>query len=114
MSIADQLITRGWAQDQLIDDTGAVCLDGAACLAAGMTIKRSAAAHDLFVRHPVEGSPEAWEQYHRNLDALADAIHAETGLGGGAVPWWNDNRCESADQALRVAKLADQILEAGQ
>ena len=85
MSIADELITRGWAQGELRDGEGRVCLMGAVHF-----------AHD----RTVEGA------YKRAIKALIEACPAECFVE------WRDAPERTFDEVLRVAKIADEILGA--
>jgi hypothetical protein len=83
MSIANELITRGWTQGDYVRDDGSVCLIGAV---------RCAFAHD----------------YRARCNA---ALCVDRVLGQGAEVW-NDTEGRTFDEVLRVAKLVDEILGA--
>lgn len=83
MSIANELITRGWTQGAFAREDGSVCLLGAID-AAGGECEIANAVYEVFDRH--------------------------------GIPWtighWNDAPGRTFDEVLRVAKEADEILDA--
>jgi hypothetical protein len=91
MGIAEELINRGWTQGVAEAEDGSVCLRGAAAYACG---KSPVWAFTL---------PEHYE------DALVRAIGCRLPLIG----IWNDEPGRTYDEVLRVAKLTDEILDAG-
>lgn len=99
MSIADELITRGWWQGSLQRGTeDPVCILGAAACVYGPN------------RSPWDGY-ELAEQAPGVLRALQLAIGLKCEANDDrAVYQWNDNPQRTFDEVLRVAKVADEIL----
>ena len=96
MSIANELITRGWGRGNYEDAEGRVCLAGAARYSVG-------SADRLDFRHA--------------LVAVFAALPADA-RRGGTDQWhaifignWNDAPERTFDEVLRVAKMADEILD---
>jgi hypothetical protein len=106
MGIANELTTRGWTRGIHRDEDGAVCLEGAAMCAAGAEVN----LRDGFIVIPTE--PAQRSAYYAAMDALHDVIRAREG-GFCSVPYWNDDVAEDFDDVLRVAKEADELLDAG-
>ncbi len=93
MSIANELITRGWTQGRAIDDEGHVCLYGAALAAQGWTVDNTTLAFkDLAGFFP---------RVYEALDAVLPSSD-----------WHNDHPWVTFDDVLRIAKQADEILDA--
>ena len=90
MSIADELITRGWCQFDEMDREGRVCLRGAASLAYTGTTDLAFMLPEV-VRDTLYSLVEA-----RGYDGIAD---------------WNDNVDRTYEEVLRLAKEADEILD---
>ena len=88
MSIADELITRGWAQGFSERDDGSVCLRGAA---AHATTGDILGAYDL--PRPVD-------------------VALRKATGTKFIATWNDAYARTFDEVLRAAKEADEILDA--
>jgi len=87
MSIANELITRGWTQLMREDAEGRVCLAGAVSYAA-LGHAYSDCGNEAFM--------DMW----RALNAV--------------VAWpttWNDAPGRTFDEVLRVAKMADELLD---
>jgi hypothetical protein len=97
VSIANELIVRGWCQNYAMDAEGRVCLYGAAALAAGLDVRPKQQLVGLLV---CNRAPE----YAR---ALAQAVD------GSEAMRWNDADGRTFDEVLRLAKEADEILGAG-
>ena len=93
MGIADELITRGWHQGEAEAPTGEVCLAGAAAYALFNTTFDDLSLHDLSAAMNA-------------VEAAAPEI-AKHGVGN-----WNDAPERTFDEVLRVAKEADEILDA--
>lgn len=92
MSIADELITRGWNQRSYMGPDGSVCLSGAnRCSVSGSVLKT----------FKVEEAEANAEEVFRGL--LPEGL---------SIPQWNDAPERTFDEVLRVAKLADEILDA--
>lgn len=98
MSIADELITRGWTTGRLEEHDGSVCLLGAAAYAAGVDVRAARDASAVYGLIP-----------HACVAALAAAVKAESTDFVDEITFFNDIRADR-DGALRVAKLADEIL----
>ena len=88
MGIAHELITRGWAQGASVAEDGKVCLLGAAAYANGW-----------------KGENGFWAMPTEMTRALNQ-------LCGMAFTVWNDDPKRTFDEVLRVAKEADEILDA--
>ncbi len=86
--IAHELITRGWTQLIREDDRGRVCIAGAASYAT--------------LGDPLGSCLESKE--------FADAWRALTKVVECPMSW-NDEPGRTFDEVLRVAKLADEILD---
>lgn len=100
-SIAHELITRGWRKGSLVGDDGSVCLTAAA---------QFATLDDLSPNGCMDyGVPrEAREALHQALPA-----EAFNPITGEKIIWaWNDRPERTFDEVLRVAKEADEILDA--
>ena len=98
MGIAHELITRGWTQGLTLRSTGEVCLLGAAIRAYGIE---------------EVGTSRCWALLPSTVrDALCDATGIDDPLGGYAVGRWNDHDKRTFDEVLRVAKEADELLDA--
>jgi len=91
VSIADVLITRGWHQGSYQGADGAVCIAGAVHLACGYEIP----AED------VSNRPES------RIDEIVTLL-----VGTWSWADWNDAPERTFDEVLRVAKLADELLDA--
>lgn len=92
MSIANELITRGWNRGELRGDDGSVCLVGAVYEATG------------------DDTRVLLRQY---LSAVYDAIGCRRGsdvLLAPVIAAWNDIPGRTFDQVLRIAKEADETL----
>ena len=97
MGIAHELITRGWHQGHREGPDGSVCLMGAAWKASG-------------IENPLEYSRSTVGQY-QNV-ALRQAIMVNSHfIGASIVSEWNDDPARTYDEVLRVAKMADEILD---
>lgn len=81
MSIANELITRGWTQGRLYGHDGSACLVGAL----------NSACRDN------EDFAAAWAFLESRVGIIAN---------------WNDDPCRTFDEVLRVAKEADEFLDA--
>lgn len=94
MSIANELITRGWTQGTYEDTEGRVCLGGASWVAA-----------------------ESWRDFSAAVTALFNALPADVTCGTTrewatiCIGDWNDHPARTFDEVLRVAKEADEILD---
>lgn len=90
MSIADELITRGWCQGAYEDVDGRVCLRAAAykAYASGETIM---------------ALPESVNR------VLAELVNDKDSVLPGLS--FNDAPGRTFDEVLRVAKIADEILD---
>lgn len=87
MGIADELITRGWAQRTYRHPDGSVCLEQAAACA--------------FNVYP----------YQIYENGVAKVINELLPVGvGQCIAEWNDAPERTFDEVLRVAKEADEIL----
>lgn len=97
MGISDELITRGWTQGDFADEDGRVCLYGAAeCVVYG----------DVLNNIPTEDwGGVRWAELVRVQKALCDAA-------GQFAPAFNDAEGRTFNEVLRVAKHADEILNA--
>jgi hypothetical protein len=89
MSIANELIARGWTQGQREDDDGRVCLLGA--------LSYSIAGHSQC---------RTGDQFSDGWRALGIAVGMQSPVR------WNDDAARTFDEVLRVAKEADEILDA--
>lgn len=96
MSIADELITRGWTQRALMNDDGAVCLLGAMYCATNEHITT------------VDEMPRV-DLLPGMYSVVKDAVRA---AGGHSIPQWNNAPGRTFDEVLRVAKEADALLDA--
>lgn len=82
MGIAHELITRGWNQGGYWGEDGAVCIGKAA-------------------------------QLQTNFPAALEAVARVIGCTDRfAIPAWNDAPERTFDEVLRVAKEADELLDA--
>jgi hypothetical protein len=96
VGIADELITRGWTQGEVMAGDGSVCLMGAAACAAGLNVT------------PYRTTSTVWmELPDRVRNALIAATRNEW------VPEFNDDWHRTYDEVLRAAKDADELLGAG-
>lgn len=95
MSIADELITRGWRKGAIVRN-GEVCLLGAAGCAYG--------------QGPQVGYDLA-DEFPGVLRALQLAIGLDCEPNDDKAVWyWNDDPDRTYDEVLRVAKIADEFL----
>lgn len=92
MSIANELITRGWYQGGYQAEDGRVCIAGAA-------------------KYAVEVQPEMGRNSVQ-YDEWRAAVDVIRSLVGQNVGYWNDAPERTFDEVLRVAKEADEILGA--
>ena len=109
MSIANELIVRGWRSGEIQDNEGRVCLLGAAAHASGLANQILGVRLDEIAYWYLELHAP---QY---LDALyiaigAPAIDLENSDLCDAV-WRFNDREGTEESALRVAKEADEILD---
>jgi hypothetical protein len=94
VGIANELITRGWTQGTPKDADGRVCIYGAGVAAAGVEPRSNMLASiELRAADP------------RIYDALWRAV-------GESPMSWNDDPRRTFDEVLRVAKEADELLDA--
>lgn len=93
--IADELITRGWCQHQMVDGKGRVCMAGA--IRAWVTGDlKSLPSADKFDKILVA---------HRTLESkLGLPIYQYS------VTAWNDDPARTYDEVLRMAKELDEAL----
>src|SRR5262249_9169767 len=95
MGIADELITRGWAQGAYVVEGGAVCLRGAA---------KYAACSEWGTRQLTT------EESIRGIRAEHALIRVVDGSCIVDVSNINDWRETTFDDVLRIAKQADELL----
>jgi len=117
-SIADQLITRGWSRGQLVAEDGSVCLAGAVQLAVREHVELWQPWTDeelsslnrgmLLVAELVRPSLAHVFTPVTDSESVIGALNAHSHL----ISLWNDKVCADADEAIRVAKRADEILDA--
>ena len=88
MSIANELIVRGWHQGRSEGPDKSVCLLGAVGCA-------------------LRGSAYMWPEVEE-LDRLFPSL----GDHWVDISRWNDNPARTFDEVLRTARLADEILDA--
>lgn len=94
MSIANELITRGWHQGDYEGRDGSVCLYGAvSCVLYGNPFWNTANG---------EYCSETPEPLRSFLDEKTGHLRA----------MWNDHPARTFDEVLRVAKEADELLDA--
>ena len=86
MGIANELITRGWTQRRFESDDGSVCLAGAAGYAS-------------------TGHVSDW------TDDVREAMTTVVGKDFVDIAQFNDAPGRTFDEVLRVAELADEILD---
>lgn len=92
MSIADELITRGWYQGDYEGPDGSVCLYGAAWKASGV--------ESLYDWEGIVNDP--------HTDALNEVVRQASNAN---VAEFNDAPERTFDEVLRIAKQADEILD---
>jgi hypothetical protein len=103
MSIADELITRGWYQGDFENEDGSVCIAGAA-LHTQLSAQGVEERIDDFLNGP---------HYKMGVDLrMCRAIETAGGIPHGGIARWNDDPERTFDEVLRVAKEADEILDA--
>lgn len=97
MSIANELITRGWHQGHYQAEDGSICLRAAARLSVTGTL------------NSLDRESEVWPSYRSIALALGlTANHPYAPLDD--ISLWNDTPGRTFDEVLRVAKEADEIL----
>lgn len=106
MSLAEQLITRGWVQGDTIDkDTGAVCLHGALIAEAGMLDDEAY----LLVQ------PQADVSVGGKIlnDIVRNEVNPTDPYMMDAIDYvsFNDSEETCYDDVLRVAKQFDEVVD---
>ena len=84
MSLANELITKGWCQDRFQDRDGRVCLDKAIRNCVGLT-----------------------DDYTYSQELVDRELDVEEILGDTVINW-NDAPDRTFDEVLRVAKQCDE------
>ena len=103
MGIADELITRGWHQGDYEARDGSVCLYGALWKASGI--------QDLC---EWESLPATDPMGVALREAVCQVLGDDLGkvkYPDNPVPEFNDAEGRTFDEVLRVAKIADEILD---
>jgi hypothetical protein len=104
MGIADELITRGWATGVNEADDGSVCLVGAALHAYG---------RGGFGMFDYALAPHVRAALSTAIETVDPNTPRSEYTGRAVIFAFNDRNREDGDKVLRVAKLADEILDAG-
>lgn len=100
MSIANELITRGWNRGETVADDGSVCLTGAAQFAYLGEARNGVWESPL----PMNVRAALWACIPADADV--------TRRSDGTPILFSFNDRSTYDEVLRVAKMADEILDA--
>ena len=106
MGIAHELITRGWNQGSMMDEEGKVCLSAALQFAARPGVNPAQPWSMIESEKCAQGRKVL-------VKIITPLIPPEKEFGIShlsTIYLWNDQICTSSDEAIRVAKEADELL----